>query len=127
MSVYVLIILIEVRILQRMRCRTGAAAQEAFKWAAELGSRIEIESNSCNLINLTRKLHAELIKQRFQIKEKAVKYFEIAAWSTTSSNRNYLALNLANFISSFQIVILIDNGRDQRSKTYYSKSREILQ
>ncbi|XP_026442294.1 uncharacterized protein LOC113341751 [Papaver somniferum] len=82
---------------------TKIAAQEAFKWTADLGSRIEIESNSCELIKLTRKIHAEQIHRRFHLKEENVNYFEIATWSTVNSNQNYLALNLANYISSCNI------------------------
>ncbi|XP_026398930.1 uncharacterized protein LOC113294768 [Papaver somniferum] len=82
---------------------TEIAAQETFKWAAGLGSRIEIESNSSELIKLTRKIHVEQIHRRFELKEETVNYFEITTWSTTNSTQNYLALNLPNHISSCNI------------------------
>ncbi|KAI3879232.1 hypothetical protein MKW98_028799 [Papaver atlanticum] len=70
-------------------------ATDAYDWAAELGSRMEFESNFGQIIKLIRSLHAEKIGERFTLNHDGKEIFEIGTWSTINDRENHLAVNLA--------------------------------
>ncbi|XP_026410381.1 uncharacterized protein LOC113305575 [Papaver somniferum] len=53
------------------------AATNAYNWEAELGSRMEFETHSGQLIKLIRSLHAEKVGERFTINNDGKEVFEV--------------------------------------------------